>query len=205
MGMDEKISLKYFLLLSLVLAALLIVVSCFGLLNTGTYSKETVNWNIQALAQDAVDLFLITPLLIISSFLLYKKNSAGIVIWSGTLLYIIYTFIIYCFAVHFNYLFFYYCLTLGFSFYLLMFFLISQGKIFLLIGYNENIPIKVTGVYLIILACLFYVLWLSGVIPAMINNLTPKEIIEIGLPVNPVHSLDLSIFLPGIFITGFLL
>jgi len=37
----------------------------------------------------------------------------------------------------------------------------------------------------------------------MVTNITPKDITEIGLPINPVHSIDLSVCLPGIFLTGF--
>jgi len=36
------------------------------------------------------------------------------------------------------------------------------------------------------------------------SNTIPKVLIETGLPTNPVHVLDLSVILPGIFISGLL-
>src|ERR1019366_8796872 len=45
-------------------------------------------------------------------------------------------------------------------------------------------------------------LWLSEIIPAIIQNTIPKSIVETGLFTNAVQVIDLSVFLPGIFITG---
>jgi hypothetical protein len=74
----------------------------------------------------------------------------------------------------------------------------SLSKIWLM----EKLPAKPIGVYLILIGILFYLLWLSEVLPAMINNTTPAIIIETGLLTNPVHVLDLSIILPAFIIMG---
>jgi len=203
MGKEKKN--KFILFLSFPLAVLIIIVSGFGLFNESTYSRETINWSVQAVVQDGIDLFLIIPLLIITSILSYRQNRIAILIWSGILFYITYTFIIYSFAVHFNFLFWLYCLTLGLSFYLLFYFLFLQVKEPVIKKYNNKIPVKTAGVYLLVLAFLFYLLWLSEVIPSMITNTVPVNVREMGLPVNSVHAIDLSICLPGIFIIGFLL
>jgi hypothetical protein len=55
--------------LSLPLALFVIIVSYAGLLIPDAYAKETTNWQAQTLAQDIFDLFLITPLLLITSWL----------------------------------------------------------------------------------------------------------------------------------------
>ena len=62
-----------------------------------------------------------------------------------------------------------------------------------------------TGVYFIIIACMFYILWLSEIIPSVFSNSTPAILSEAGLFTNPVHVLDLSVVLPGIFISGILI
>jgi hypothetical protein len=112
--------------LSLPLVILLITVSILGLADPYVYLKETLNWRTQSLGQDIVDLFLISPILLITSILVYKKNQIALLLWSGAILYLIYTFVIYCFAVHFNYLFWVYCIILGLSFYSFVYFILMQ-------------------------------------------------------------------------------
>jgi hypothetical protein len=163
-----------------------------------TYARETANWKAQALAQDFFDLFLVTPLLIITSWLAYKNNRIALLLWAGTIVYIIYTFVLFCFAVHFNFLFLIYCLSLGLSFYAFLYFLFSQLEESIIDGFYGKMPIKTVGYFLIAMAVLFYALWLSEIVPANINNTTPKTITETGLITNPVHVLDLSVFLPGL-------
>jgi hypothetical protein len=70
---------------------------------------------------------------------------------------------------------------------------------------DNNVQTKVIGIYLIIISGIFYLLWLSEIVPATISNEIPKTVKEAGLFTNPVHVLDLAIILPGIFISGILL
>ncbi len=196
---------KIILFLSLPIAILVTIVSYTGLFFPDTYAKETANWAAQAVAQDIIDLFLIIPFLLISSWLGFKKNRIALLLWSGVLIYLIYTFVIYCFAVHFNQLFIVYCLVLGLSFYAFLYFLLSQIKEPIASWYSEKIPVKTVGIFLMILSGLFYLLWLSEIIPAIFSNTSPATIIETGLLVNPVHALDLSVVLPGFMIVGILL
>ena len=46
---------------------------------------------------------------------------------------------------------------------------------------------------------------MSEIIPAVFSNTLPMNLAVVNLPTNPVHVLDLSIILPGIFLTGILL
>ena len=63
---------------------------------------------------------------------------------------------------------------------------------------------RMTGIYFIVVAVVFYLLWLSEILPANFAGTVPKSIEEAGLFTNGVHVLDLSVVLPGIFITGYL-
>ncbi len=191
--------------LSLPLAFLIIACSYIGLFVPGTYSKETSNWTAQAIGQDAVDLFLISPMLVITAILAARMNTIGRLLWSGVLLYIMYTYAIYCFDVHFNSLFFAYCLVFGLSLYSFVYFLFSQTAEPVKHWPENRLPAKIVGVYLIVIACLFYALWLSQILPAIISNSTPRDLVDVGLPTNPVHVIDLSVALPGIFTVGLLL
>ena len=182
-----------------------IVVSYAGLFIPDTYVKETANWQAQALGQDFFDLFLITPLLLITGYLAYKKNRSAFLLWSGLLVYLIYTFVLFAFAVHFNYLFILYCMTLGLAFYAFLYFLFSEIKEPIVTRFIDKVPVKTVGIYLIILAGLFFLLWLSDIIPANLSNTIPTSIAENGLITNPVHALDLSVVLPGMVFVAILL
>ncbi len=193
------------LILSLFLALLVIVVSSFGLFYRNIYSKETLNWVTQAFGQDLADLFIVTPLLIITSIISSRGNRAALMLWAGSLLYLAYTFAIYCFDLHFNSMFVFYCWIMGLSFYLFLYFLFISLKEPKEEWGIKKIPVKSAGIFILVCGILFYILWLSGIIPAILKNTVPPETIEIGMPTNPVHVLDLSIILPGLILTSILL
>ncbi len=196
---------KTFIVLSFLLALFVIIVSSYGLFVHNAYSRETLNWVTQAYGQDIVDLFLVTPTLIVTSILAFRKSKIALIMLAGCLLYLIYTFMIYCFDLHFNRMFILYCWILGLSFYLFLYFLFMAVKEPAGEWIKNKIPIKSTGAFILICGIFFYFLWLSSIVPAIIKNTVPVEITEIGMPTNPVHVLDLSIILPGLIITAILL
>lgn len=188
---------------SIALAALVCVISIPGLMVRAVYSREAPNWYAQAVAQDGFDLFLIVPALLLTSFFARTKNAAFL-LWGGVVSYCVYTFVIYCFAVHFNMLFYFYCLALGVSVFALGYFLKSVA---VLPPYHESGDHKArrwVAYYLMILAGAFYLLWLAEIIPASISNTLPETLTDAGLITNPVHVLDLSVCLPGLFLVGLL-
>jgi hypothetical protein len=186
--------------LSLITAALVVAVSITGIFNQNIYSKESANWKIQSVGQDKIDLMLITPVLLITSIMVYFKRNHAVLLWVGVMLYLTYTFIIYSFAVHFNLLYPVYCLILGLCFYSLVYYFFHRP------GYEPPVIdfwTKLTGIYFIVIAILFYGLWFSEILTAIFNGTTPATLQETGLPANPVHSIDLALFLPGVFLIGF--
>lgn len=191
--------------LSLPLAAFIIIASATGLLTPGFYAKETRPWAIQSTGQDAIDLFFIAPLLMAVTILVYQKNKTALPIWAGVNLYLAYTFAIYCFDVHFNRLFLFYCFCLGLSAFSFLYFLIVLKKESP--GYNvrQKTPLRFIGIYFIIISVLFYLLWLADIFPSLLYNKIPDKLVETGLITNPVEILDLSLILPCVFTTGILL
>src|ERR1700694_1313513 len=113
---------KTFLYLTFALAILVTISACCGIFIKGTYVDERENWRIQAIGQDMVDLFIIVPILVISGILSHFKKKIFHFIFGGIILFLIYTYAIYCFAVHFNSLFLIYCLTFGLSVYSFIYF-----------------------------------------------------------------------------------
>lgn len=196
---------KTILGLSIPLALLVIIASCFGIFSDNFYLRETPNWNTQAIGQDIIDLCIATPILLIAAFLSYRQYKSAIFIWGGTVIYFLYTFLIYAFSVHFNSMFIIYCLALGLSFYSFLYFLVVIGKEPVNEWFSEKVPIKFTAVYLIIISVMFYLLWFSQIIPSIAGGTIPPDLLESGLFTNPVHVIDISVFLPAIFLTAALL
>ncbi len=190
---------------SLPLAAIVIFVSVTGLATPGFYEAETPNWQAQSIGQDLADLFLVSPALIISSIYAYQGRKGALFIWAGVIAYLLYTYLIYCFAIHFNKLFVFYCLALGLSFYSMLWFFYFLLKRKVKSEDFTNVPRRIVGIYFIIISCLFYFLWLSEIIPSIIDGDLPESIRATGLITNAVHVIDLSVFLPGIFIAGVLI
>jgi hypothetical protein len=189
--------------LSFITAVLVSIASISGILNSNIYSQETANWALQGRGQDMGNLIAL-PILLISTYFLKRKSLVAYFIWLGTMMYYIYAFIIYCFALHFNSLFLVYIAILGLSAYTLIGGIITSESYILSKSIPFNAKTKISAISIIIIGTLFMFLWLSSVIPAALSGSAPKDLIETGLWVNPVHVIDLSFVLPGMMITGIL-
>ena len=181
----------------------MISVSCVGLMTPGFYAVETRNWQAQSVGQDFMDAILLTPVLLISAFLAYRGHRFAGQVWAGANLYLAYTFVIYCFSIHFNFLFPLYTLILGLSVYSLVYFFYKNMT-------ERSTPAQVspgsvTGYYFLAVAVIFYLLWLSDILASILHHQIPATLAEAGLVTNPVHALDLSMILPAIFMNGILL
>ena len=108
---------RFVIWMSVPLAALFATTALAGVFWPPTYAQEKIKWALQGMAGDAVNLFVIVPVLLVTAILAYRGSIPAKLIWLGTLLCILYSSIFYALAVHFNQLFFVYCGVLGFSFY----------------------------------------------------------------------------------------
>ncbi|MEA3460422.1 MAG: hypothetical protein U9R49_00995 [Bacteroidota bacterium] len=140
----------------------------------------------------------------------YARDSASLgsrvftLIYGGTLFYILYSFIIYCFGVNFNQFFLLYCLTLSLSLYsFILLFSDLRGRE--VEGWFRNAPVRPISVYLIVVALIFYFLWLKSIVPALVHNEVPSDVSDYNLLVNPVHVIDLVFALPGLIIGAVLI
>ncbi len=192
-------------ILAILLAALLIVVSSFGAFVEATYSREVSSMATQGVGQDLVNLFIVSPLLLLSLIFMEKNSKAATFIFGGTVLYVLYSFVIYSFGVHFNNLFLLYCLILGSSLYLFILYISYVSGMDVKHWFEDSIPVKTIGGYFFLVAVIFYFLWLSDILPAIINDTIPESVMEYDLLVNPVHVMDLAIALPALIITAILL
>ncbi len=197
--------LKIIMVLSLALAVSLGIVSFYGAFVSTTYARETASMAAQGIGQDIVDLFFILPVLILSLICMLRNCKVAFYIQAGTVLYLLYSFIIYSFGVNFNNLFLLYCLTLGLSLYTFILIMYEFNRQDVKNWFDNKVPARSTGIYLIIIALMFYLLWFKEIIPAILNNSKPRSVSDYNLLVNPVHVIDIAFALPGLIITALLL
>jgi len=185
---------------SLALAALMVIVSLGGILVPSTYAAETADWRAQALGQDWFDLLVAAPWLVVCAV----GTMRGVWYWhlllGGSLLFSLYTFVIYAFSVHFGPLFPIYCAALGLAFYLSLF-LIRDVEV-PAVRRDRELPVRVTGILLLAIGGLFALLWLAEIAGAIAAGEPPPSLVQTGLPSNPVHVMDLAIVLPAHVIAG---
>lgn len=188
-----------------VLAVLLAIASIAGIWEPSIYAKETASWGAQGLGQDVVNLLVIVPVLLGCTWGVARGSRRAVVVLAGVLIYVAYSFVLYALAMHFNALFLVYCAVLGVAFYCLLdvgLYLSSQdGSLWFAATRHRR---RAAGWFLIALAVLFAVAWLSTIIPALIDGQPPAALAEAGLITNPVHVLDLAIVLPALAISGVL-
>lgn len=191
---------------TLVIAALIAVTSIYGLHNSNAYILETANWAAQSRAQDLINLFIVVPILLVSAILAYKKSLAAYLIWLGNLAFIIYSFILYVFFVHFNAMFLLYSAILGATVYLLIYSLVSVDleKIKASIPLSAKL-IKIISIFMTALGGLFYLVWLKDIIPSLLGSKVPNSITEAGLVTNGVYVIDIAILLPALILSGYYL
>lgn len=197
---------QYYTWLTVTISVLVLVTSGAGILIKHTYAKESTSWALQAIGQDMANLAAI-PILLVSGFYASTNKevlSKGLIVWIGVLLFLNYAFVIYAFDVHYNSLFLVYVSILGLSFYTLLGRLtnINFHRPESYFSEGKSKVARAVAVFLMLVAGLFCFQWLSEDIPSVVTGKIPTGIREIGLPTNPVHVLDLGLFLPGIFLTG---
>ncbi len=197
-------NLKALRIMTILLVVSLSLVSAAGVFLPGTYARDSASMAAQGVGQDVVDLFLGVPLLIVTFVYTSRGSRLGTLLYAGTLFYILYSFIIYCFGVFFNQWFLLYCLTLALSLY--SFILVMSGlKGLNVAGWFDRAPVKTVSIFVLFVALVFYAMWLKSLVPAIINKSVPVELMEYKLPVNAVHVIDLAFALPGLVLGSVLL
>ena len=192
---------KSVLIWSLAISVLVTLASVLGLGDPTVYEEETRNWATQAKGQDLGNLLAVVTLLL-SGYRYYRGSHRAALVWLGTLLYLVYAYIVYSMAVHFNELFLVYVAALGLSSYAVM------GSVDRLRAENPHIARpstrRVAGYTSITIGVLFGLLWLSELVPATLSGEVPRSVMDAGLWVNPIHVIDLAVLLPAFIVAGYL-
>ena len=190
--------------LSVLAGVLALITSLAGILSPNTYARELRPWSIQAIGQDWANL-LVALALFWAAVCVHKGSWRALLIWLGCLLYFVYAFAIYAFAVHFNPWFLAYVAVLGLSFYAFAGTLASVDVERAATPLRDHPHRTGASTLLIAIAVIFGLLWLSEIVPNLVRNTMPAGLAETGLWTNPVHVLDLGFLLPAMFVVGVLL
>jgi hypothetical protein len=190
---------------SVPIAMLITVAGFVGIFVKSIYSQETVSWAVQGVGQDLMNLIVAVPCLLVSAYLVQRGKKTALFIWLGVSLYILYSFMIYCFALHFNSLFLVYCAVLGLTFYSIVSFLSAFDLSRVKGWFDGNRSNDLAVYFLSSVSILFFLMWMKEIIPALITGHLPQSLKDNGLLINPVHVMDLAFFLPGLFISAILL
>jgi hypothetical protein len=192
---------KIYIWFTLAIAVLVLLASGMGLLLKSIHARETMSWTIQTYGQDIANL-VSAATLFITVFFVPKGSVKAFLVWIGVLLTLLYAYVIYAFALHFNSLFLVYVAIVGLSFYALIGSMIGLHMSSLQPHIVGNSKARPVSIFLLVLAFLFYLLWLSQDIPALLTGKIPSTVTENGLLTDPVHVLDLGLLLPAMIITS---
>ncbi|MBN1964595.1 MAG: hypothetical protein JW910_08105 [Anaerolineae bacterium] len=197
-------SRQRWLWLTIPLTILLVLAALAGVLVEDLYAQDAPLLAAQLIGTDVVSLLLIVPVLVVSGVLARRGAQWALLVWLGTLLYLVYTYLVFAFSVHFNALFPVYIALLGGSFYGLCF-----GLVAVCTGARANFAARgaarLFSATLLLVVVLFYAMNLGEIIPAVFSGETPQSVIDIGLPTYFVHVLDLALFMPAFGVAAVLL
>lgn len=203
--MIENSAISRWLSFSWPIAFLAISASVAGIFIERPYANETANWQGQAIGQDLVNVAVAYPALLILAVVAKRGRLSFYLAWAGLLAYSVYTFAIYSFAINFGPLFLVYVAVFGLSAYALIGSLVSLDADRVKAEFSERATRRPTAILLIVIGVMFYLLWLSEILPATFSDGIPPSLRDAGLATNPVYVLDMALLLPAAILSGVLL
>ena len=170
----------------------------------GLYKHMSADVAVQGVAQDIVTLIVGIPLLLLSLFLFRKGSFPGKVMLSGTLGYFMVTYIFYLTMAMYNEMYLVWVVLACSSFYGFFLSLLNFDVEKIKERYSDKLPRRSVGIFLIVNSILIGLLWLSVVVPPLLDGSIYPEAVE-HYTTLIVQGFDLSILLPASFLAGLLL
>ena len=169
----------------------------------GVYKHMSSQVAIQGIAQDYITLFIAVPLLLISLYLCRKGSIRGKFLLTGTLLYLLLTYLFYTAMAMYNPLFLIYVALLALSLNALILSLISFDTEKLKEVIHSQRITTFAGWFLIVNSSMIALLWLNTIVtPLLSGTIYPQGIDHYTTMI--VQGFDLGIFLPLGFMSGLL-
>ncbi|MDR7002864.1 hypothetical protein [Neobacillus niacini] len=169
----------------------------------GVYQHDSVSMALQAIAQDFITLFLGVPLLMLSFYLSRKGQLKGRLLLCGTLGYFLYTYTSYSFLSMYNSMFLPDVLLMSASFFAFILTMMSFDIPTLPIYFEQKLPVKFIGGFLLFTSFIFGMMWLGKIVPSLEKGTHPAGIDHYTTLV--IQALDLAIVVPAGILAGILL
>lgn len=177
--------------------AILLAIATGGELLGDDLLHDTPYCVAQAIGQDFITLTVALPVLVIGAIFAGRGSERARLVWLGALIYVVYTYVIYAFHVRFNPLFLVYVALLGCSLYALIGGLATTDFQGVKARFTQRTPVKAVSIFLAMMSAVFYLLWLSETVPALVAGEVPQSVTDNGTPTSAVHVLDMAWILPA--------
>ena len=187
--------------LALVALLLAAVAAAAGLLVSGLY-RDTDEGIRQARATDLVTLIFAAPALALGLWRARAGSVGGRFVAVAALGYLAYSYAIYAFSVVIGPLTPVHITILGLATWSLVLTVFALDEATIDLASRFRFPRRTTGGFLIAVAGLFAMLWLSQIAGAITSGRLPAAVSDLGLPTSPVYSLDLAFAVPLITLAG---
>lgn len=168
------------------------------------YGRETDLLFDAAVAQDLATALLVAPVTALLGVQARRGSFAACLCLPGCLAFLAYNYAIYAFSLQFGPLFLLWVSLLGMSAFALAGTLAATDLAAVRRRFACR-PMPGTATSLILVATLFALLWLSEVVPDLLAGGRSRSADDWQVPTNPVHVLDLALFLPAVVGSGVLL
>jgi hypothetical protein len=170
-----------------------------GVVATNLY-VDAPNWAQQARGTDLATLFLAVPVLGIGLWNAKRGSSAGRLAVVAGLLYLVYNYAIFAFAVALNPLTALHIAIFGLSLWSLV--LGGPAAVDDAQDVTERLSRRAVGALLIGVGAMFGLLWLGQIATTTTTGVLPPDLVKAGITSNPVYALDLAFFLPLCALAG---
>lgn len=136
------------------------------------------------------------PVLLIATGIAIRGSRRALIVWLGTLFYVLYNSVMFTFAAMFNSLFLVNVATLSLAVWSVVALLRRIDLETMPEWFDRRLPARSIAIFLMVTAVAFGALWLADVLPAIVANSAPASLRGTRFNTNPVEILDLGFTLP---------
>ena len=187
--------------LALVALLLAAAAAAAGFLASGLY-RDTDEGIRQARATDLVTLIFAVPALGLGLWRARAGSAGGRLVAVAALGYLAYSYAIYAFSVVINPMTPVHIAILGIATWSLVLTLFGLDNATVDLASRFRLSRRTTGGFLIAVAGLFAMVWLSQIAGAITSGRLPSAVSDLGLPTSPVYALDLAFAIPLMTLAG---
>jgi hypothetical protein len=152
------------------------------------------NGNLRGTA--LVVLLLGAPTLLTAMVATRRGSTRWLVVWLGTLGYLLYQAVLFCFATPLNSLFLCYVAYLGLAVWSIVTLFPAVDQHAFGRRLSTGMPARFLAVFALAITAMNAVVWLSAIVPALLDSHPASLMKGTGLLTNPVYVQDLAIWLP---------